>query len=150
MVHWTGQTNKWQTNDRGHSGSGEASGGAILLLPWGCSSSGCRCKLTTIITRCCVAWGKFIELLPILTSRSFPITPRERVNNSCVRSVMLHSSETWAPTLFYLHCLQLNDRAMIRWMCGVTTKDQVSSWRRCSLTIWQRYSTPTDLYGMAV
>ena len=35
MGHWTGQANRWQTNDRGHSGSGEAWSGAILLLPWG-------------------------------------------------------------------------------------------------------------------
>ena len=41
-------------------------------------SPGGGCKLTTI-TRCCVAWGKFNELLPVLTSRSFPITPRGRI-----------------------------------------------------------------------
>ena len=34
-VHWTGQTNRWQTNDIGHSRSGEAWSGAIFLLPWG-------------------------------------------------------------------------------------------------------------------
>ena len=34
-IRWTGQTSRWQTNDRGHSGSGEAWVGAILLLPWG-------------------------------------------------------------------------------------------------------------------
>ena len=35
MGHWTGQAKRWQTNDRGHSGSGGAWSGAILLLPWG-------------------------------------------------------------------------------------------------------------------
>ena len=40
---------------------------------------------------------------------------------------MLHASETWAPTASDLHRLQRNDRAMIRWMCGVKTKDGVSS-----------------------
>ena len=34
IVYWTGHTNRWQTNDRGHSGSGGAWGGAILLSPW--------------------------------------------------------------------------------------------------------------------
>ena len=34
-MYWTDQTNRRQTNDRGHSGWGEASGGATLLLSWG-------------------------------------------------------------------------------------------------------------------
>ena len=40
------------------------------------------CELATI-TRCRVAWGKFNEFLPVLTPRSFPITSRGRVYNSC-------------------------------------------------------------------
>ena len=57
-------------------------------------------------------------------SRSFPITSRGRVYNSCVRSAMLHASETWTPPLSDLRRLQRNDRAMIHWMYGVTSKDQ--------------------------
>ena len=91
-----------------------------------CLSSGGDCELNTI-TRCCVTWGKLNELLPVLTSRSFSITSRRRVFNSCVRSATLHASKTWAPTLSDLHLLQRNDQAMICWMCGVTTKDQVNS-----------------------
>ena len=91
-----------------------------------CLSSGGCCELDSI-TRCHVAWGKFNELLSVLTSRSFPITSRGRVYYSCVRSAMLHASETWAPTSSDLHHLQHNDPAMICWMCSVTTKDQVSS-----------------------
>ena len=61
-----------------------------------------------------------------MSSCSFPTTSRGRVYHSCVRSAMLHASETWAPTLSDLHPPQRNDRVMIRWMCRVTTKDQVS------------------------
>ena len=82
--------------------------------------------------------------------RSFPITSKGRVFNSCFRSAMLHASETWAPTLPDLHRLQRNDQAMIRWMCGVTTKDQVS-WhdllKRMQLDGLARYSAPADLDG---
>ena len=46
------------------------------------------------------------------------------VYNSCVRSAMLHASETRAPTLSDLHSLQRNDRAITHWICSVTTKDQ--------------------------
>ena len=123
-MHWAGQTNRWQTNDRGHSGSGEAWGGDIHYLEDYLTSDG-DCELA--ITRCRVAWGKINELLPVLTSRSFTITSRGIVYNLCVRSAMFHASETWAPTISDSQCLQRNDWARIRWMCGVTTKDQVSS-----------------------
>ena len=93
-----------------------------FCFPGDCLYSGGGCELTTI-TRCRVTWGKF----NVLTSRSFPITSRRRVYNLCVKSAMLHTSETWAPTSSDLHHLQRGDRAMICWMCGVTTKDQVSS-----------------------
>ena len=57
-----------------------------------CLYSGGGCEFV-IITRCRVAWGTFNELLAVLTSRSFPITSRGRVYNSCVRSAMLHASK---------------------------------------------------------
>ena len=87
----------------------------------GTVSSGCGWELA-FITRCCVAWGKFSELLPSLTFCSFPITPIGRVHNLCV-----HASKTWTSTSSDLHRLQRNDRPMVRWMCGVITLDQVSS-----------------------
>ena len=83
-------------------------------------SSGGGCDLATI-TRWCATWGKFNALLLVLTPCSFPISSRGRVYNFCVKRTMVHASET------DLHRLQRNDRTMIRWMCGVTTKDQVNS-----------------------
>ena len=62
-----------------------------------CLSSVGGCEPTS--TRCRVAWGKFNELLLILTSSSFSITSRGRVYNSFVRSAMLLASEIWAPTV---------------------------------------------------
>ena len=56
------------------------------------------------ITRCRVAWGKFIEPLTILTSCSFPITCKDRVYNSCVRCAVLHANESWVPTSFWPGC----------------------------------------------
>ena len=91
-----------------------------------CLSLGGGCKRTSI-TRCRVAWSIFNELLTVRSTSSFSITSRGRVYNSCAMSAMLHASESWAPTLSDLHCLQRNNLAMIRWMCGVTTKDRISS-----------------------
>ena len=50
-----------------------------------------------------------------------------RVYNSCVWSAMLHASETWALTSSDLHRLLRNDRAVIRCICSITIKDEVSS-----------------------
>ena len=67
-------------------------------------------------------WGKLNDLLTILTSCLFPLTSRGRVYNSFVRNDMLHTSET----LPNFHSLQRNDWALVHWMCGVTTKDQLT------------------------
>ena len=40
---------------------------------------------------------------------------------------MLHAAETWAMKVDTLNRLWLNDRAMIRWICNVRAKDEVSS-----------------------
>ena len=81
-------------------------------------SAGGGCELAAV-TRCKCAWGKFCQLLPLLTNRNVPLITRGRVNSTCVRSVMLHAAETWA--------MRRNYRAMICWICNVKAKDEVSS-----------------------
>ena len=89
-------------------------------------SAGGGCELAAI-TRCKCAWGKFHQLLPLLTNHHLPLLTRGKVYSSCVRSVMLHAAETCAMKVDTLNHLQLNDRAMIRWICNVRAKDEVSS-----------------------
>ncbi|KAI8496011.1 hypothetical protein Bbelb_264270 [Branchiostoma belcheri] len=89
-----------------------------------CAGGGCELAATT---RCCVAWGKFKKLLPILTSRHLSLKTRGKVFSSCVRSAMLHGSETWAPTAPELQRLRRNDRSMVRWICGVKPQDMTPS-----------------------
>ena len=84
------------------------------------------CELAEI-TRCKCAWGKFRQLLPLLTNRQEPLLARGKVYSSCVRSVMLHAAETWAMKADTLNRLRPNDRAMIRWICNVKAKDDISS-----------------------
>ena len=79
------------------------------------------------ITHCKCAWGKFRQLLPLLTNRQVPLLTRGKVYSSCVRSVMLHAAETWAMKADTLNRLRRNDRAMIRRICNVKAKDEVSS-----------------------
>ena len=70
---------------------------------------------------------KILPLLPLLTNHHLPLLTRGKVYSSCVRSVMLHAAETWAMKVDTLNRLRRNDRAMIRWICNVRAKDEVSS-----------------------
>ena len=85
-------------------------------------SAGGGC-MSAVTTRCKSAWGKFRQLLPLLTARSLPPKTKGRLFSSCVRSTLLHASETWPMTSTALHRMCRNDNAMIRWICGVKPSD---------------------------
>ena len=85
-------------------------------------SAGGGCEIT-VTTRVKKAWKKFKELLPILTSRHLSYKTRGHLYSSCVRSPMLHASETWPLTKTNLQHLQRNDRAMIRQICSIKPED---------------------------
>ena len=87
------------------------------------AGGGCMAAATA---RCRCAWGKFRENLPLLTSKPVPFDLRGRLFSSDVRSSMLHGTETWPMTSAALHRLCRNDRAMIRWICGVKPSDDPS------------------------
>ena len=81
---------------------------------------GCEKAVTTHVK---TAWKKFRELLPVLTSRHLSYKTPGHVYSSCVRSAMLHASETWPLTKTNLQRLQPNDRAMIRQICSIKPED---------------------------
>ena len=56
-------------------------------------SAGGGC-IAAVTTRCKCAWGKFREILPLLTSKPVPFDLRGRLLSSNVRSWMLHGTET--------------------------------------------------------
>ena len=89
------------------------------------SAAGC-CELSTT-TRVKTAWKKFKDLLLVLSSRHLSFKTRGCVYSSCVRSAMLHASETWPLTKPNLQRLQRNDRAMIRQICNVRPQDLVTT-----------------------
>ena len=74
-----------------------------------------------------LTWKKFKDLLPVLSSHHLSFKTRGRVSSSCVRSAMLHASETWPLTKPNLQRLQRNDRAMIREICNVRPQDIVTT-----------------------
>ena len=78
------------------------------------AGGGCEMAVTTHVK---TDWKKFRELLLVLTSRHLSYkTP-------CMRSTMLHASETWPLTKTNLQRLQCNDRAMIRQICSIKPED---------------------------
>ena len=107
------------TSDIGHSGKGEDWGGAILLLPWGLISLAGR--LWTHKAPCSmgpIQWAPCPSAHPHLPLISHHFQRK---------TLHLHASRTWSQTSSGLHNLQRNDRAIIHCVCGVTTKEQVSS-----------------------
>ena len=72
------------------------------------------------------AWKKFRELLPILTCRGISLSNRGNGYNACVRSVLLHASETWPVTAVDIARLCRSDHAMIRWICSSKIADRES------------------------
>ena len=81
----------------------------------------------SVVTRIRCGWGKFRELLPVLTSKRFSLCKRGGLYGACVRSVILHGCETWAVKEEDTMRLERADRAMIRRICGVSFRDRVSS-----------------------
>ena len=58
--------------------------------------AGGGCDLS-VITRIRSAWGKFRELLPILTSRALSYITRGQIYSMYIRTVLLYASECWPP-----------------------------------------------------
>ena len=74
---------------------------------------------SAVTARVRYAWKKFREYLPILTGKGFSLKLTGKVYATCVRSCLMHDSETWLMKVE--HELQLNrtEMSMVRWMCGV-------------------------------
>jgi len=74
-----------------------------------------------------IGWNKFRQLVPLLTNKDVSLIMTERLNSSCVRSSMLHGSETWPVRKENAVALQRAEMRMVRWMCGIKPKDRFPS-----------------------
>ena len=57
------------------------------------ADGGCDLAVTA---RARSAWKKFREYLPILTGKGFSLKLKGKVYATCVRSCLMHGSETWS------------------------------------------------------
>lgn len=78
-------------------------------------------------TRVAAAWTKWREIASLLINRGIPLEKRAQVYEACIRSVLLYGTETWPLTGRIERILVSCDRKMLRYMAGVTWRDQVSS-----------------------
>ena len=67
------------------------------------------------------------ELVPLLTNNNISLTRRGKLYSSCVRSSMLHGSESWPVRKENEMALQTAEMRMVRWTCGMKLKDRVSN-----------------------
>jgi len=71
-----------------------------------------------------IGWSQFRQLVPLLTNKDILLIMRGRLYNSCVRSIMLHGSETWPVRQENEVSLQWAEMRMVRRMCdGVPSKE---------------------------
>ena len=87
-------------------------------------SAGGGCE-SAAITRAWTAWGKYRDLLPILSSKSVALKAKDRVYDTCVRSVMLYGSDTWVPRKTEREILQRNEISMLWHMCSIKPEERV-------------------------
>jgi len=78
-------------------------------------------------TRIWIGWNKFRQFVSFLTNKNISLTVRGRLYSSCVRSSVLHGSDTWPVRKENEVALQRVEMRMVRWMCGVKLQDRVSS-----------------------
>ena len=74
-----------------------------------------------------IGWNKFRQLVPLLTNKDVSLIMRGRLYSSCLRSSMLHESETWPVRKENEVALQPAEMRMVRWMCAIKLKDRFPS-----------------------
>ena len=88
------------------------------------ADGGCDSAVTTKVRS---AWKKFREYLPILTGKGFSLKLKGKVYATCVRSCLMHGSETWLMKVQHELKMNRTEMSMIRWMCGVKLNERKKS-----------------------
>ena len=71
------------------------------------------------------AWRNWKRCSGVLCDRRMPLKLKEKVYKTVVRPAMLYGAETCATTRGQEARLEVNGIRMLRWMCGVTRRDNV-------------------------
>ena len=60
-------------------------------------------------------------------ARGASLKVKGKMYKACVRSVMVYGSETWPMKVEDMHRLERAENMIVRWICGVTLKNKISS-----------------------
>ena len=85
------------------------------------ADGGCDSAVTARVRS---AWKKFREYLPILTGKEFLLKLKGKVYATCVRSCLMHGSETWLIKVEHDSKMNCTEMSMIRWICGVKLNER--------------------------
>ena len=99
--------------------------GDMLDADRGCDSA--------VIARVRSVWKKFCEYLPILTGKGFSLKLKGNVYATCVRSCLMHGSETWPMKVEHELKMNRTEMSMIRWKCEVKLNERKKSEERREL-----------------
>ena len=80
---------------------------------------------TGISQRVSAAWGNWKRCSAVLCDRRMPVKLKRKVYKTVVRPALLYGAETWATTRGQEARLEVNEMRMLRWMCGVTRRDNI-------------------------
>ena len=84
----------------------------MLYADGGCDSA--------VTARVISAWKKFYEHLPIVTGKGLSLKLKGKVYPTCVRSCLMHGSETWPMKVEHELKMNHTEMSMIRRMCGLS------------------------------
>ena len=62
-----------------------------------------------------------------MATKGFSLHAKGRLYDACVRSAMLHGSETWAVNAEDMRRLERSEASMLRWMCNVSVHERRST-----------------------
>jgi len=74
-----------------------------------------------------IGWNKFRQLVLLLKNKDISLIIKGRLYGSCVRSSMLHGSDSWPVRKENEVALQRAEMRMVRCMCGIKLKDRFPS-----------------------
>ena len=80
-----------------------------------------------ILKRIQTGWLKFRELSGLLIGKGMSLKSKGIIYTTCIRPVMLYSSETWATKIEDIRKMQRSEMRMLRWMTGVSLSERKSN-----------------------
>jgi len=68
-----------------------------------------------------------LEYLTILTGKGLSLKLKGKVYATCMKSCLMHSSESWPMKVEHELKMNRTEMSMIRWMCGVKLNERKKS-----------------------